>query len=513
MSDALSLGAASHSAHNHSGLRVPNERSGVNEGRLGTLYTRRHPLLDTGTALYYRDATMAQPNFKNRTLWTGDNLDVMRGLNSETVDLIYLDPPFNSNREYAAPIGSEAAGAAFKDTWTLSDVDLEWHGEIAEANPSLYRVIDAAREAHGKGMQSYLIMMAVRLLEMKRLLKPTGSIYLHCDPTASHYLKLLMDAVFGKDNFKNEITWQRTTGHSDAARYGSVHDEMLFYINGAKPTWNRQYQDYDETYIKSHYRFQDENGRRYRTDNLTATGLAGGGYQYEWNGVTKIWRCPPERMAELDKARRIRYTSKGTAEYIRYLDEMSGVPLQDVWTDIPPINSRAKERIGYPTQKPLALLERVIKASSNEDDVVLDPFAGCATTLVASEKLQRQWIGIDLSPKAKELIKVRMGKELGLFSLQAIYRDDVPRRTDQGKLPPYKTHKNTLFGRQAGHCAGCNGFFEIRNFTIDHIVAKSKGGTDHIDNLQLLCGACNSMKGTKSQAEFLAALKREGIRS
>ena len=456
---------------------------------------------------------MAQPNFKNRTLWTGDNLDIMRGLNSETVDLIYLDPPFNSNRNYAAPIGSEAAGAAFKDTWTLSDVDLAWHGEVAEANPPLYRVIDAAREAHGKGMQSYLIMMAVRLLEMKRLLKPTGSIYLHCDPTASHYLKLLMDAVFGKDNFKNQITWQRTSGHSDAARYGSVHDEMLFYTNGAKPTWNRQYQNYDETYIKSHYRFQDANGRRYRTDNLTATGLSGGGYQYEWNGVTKIWRCPPERMAELDKAGRIRYTSKGTAEYIRYLDEMPGVPLQDVWTDIPPINSRAKERIGYPTQKPIALLERIINASSNEDDVVLDPFAGCATALVAAEKLEREWLGIDLSPKAQELVKTRFEKELGLFSIGTVYRDDIPMRTDQGKLPPYKTHKQTLFGRQEGHCAGCNGFFEIRHFTIDHIVARSKGGTDHIDNLQLLCSACNSDKGTRTQEEFLAILKRKGIRS
>ena len=170
--------------------------------------------LSTG-AVVKCDTAMTKPNFKNRTLWTGDNLDIMRGLNSETVDLIYLDPPFNSNRDYSAPIGSEAAGAAFKDTWALSDVDLAWHGEIAEANPALYRVIDAAREAHGKGMQSYLIMMAVRLLEMHRLLKPTGSIYLHCDPTASHYLKLLMDSIFGSGSFKAEINWQRTSAHSD----------------------------------------------------------------------------------------------------------------------------------------------------------------------------------------------------------------------------------------------------------------------------------------------------------
>ena len=173
----------------------------------------------------------------------------------------------------------------------------------------------------------------------------------------------------------------------------------------------------------------------------------------------------------------------------------------------PPINSRAKERIGYPTQKPIALLERIINASSNEDDVVLDPFAGCATALVAAEKLEREWLGIDLSPKAQELVKTRFEKELGLFSIKTVYRDDVPMRTDQGKLPPYKTHKQMLFGRQEGHCAGCNGFFEIRNFTVDHIVAKSKGGTDHIENLQLLCGHCNSVKGTKTQEEFLAVLR------
>ena len=180
---------------------------------------------------------MAKPNFKNRTLWTGDNLDIMRGLNSETVDLIYLDPPFNSNQDYAAPIGSAAAGAAFKDTWTLSDVDLAWHGEIAEANPALYRVIDAARQAHGKGMQSYLVMMAVRLLELKRLLKPTGSIYLHCDPTASHYLKLLMDTVFGARNFKNEIVWAYRKWGMSPNRFMRNHDILLLYGNGEGSTF------------------------------------------------------------------------------------------------------------------------------------------------------------------------------------------------------------------------------------------------------------------------------------
>ena len=171
---------------------------------------------------------MAIPNWANRTLWTGDNLDIMRGMNSESVDLIYLDPPFNSNRDYAAPIGSEAAGAAFKDTWTLNDVDEAWHGEIADRDPTLYAIIDAAAHAHGKGMKSYLIMMAVRLMEMRRILKDTGSIYLHCDSTASHYLKTLMDAVFGAGRFRNEVVWQRNSSHNDATAFGRVGDRLLF---------------------------------------------------------------------------------------------------------------------------------------------------------------------------------------------------------------------------------------------------------------------------------------------
>ena len=196
--------------------------------------------------------------------------------------------------------------------------------------------------------------------------------------------------------------------------------------------------------------------------------------------------------------------------YKRYLDEMPGVPLQNDWTDIRP-TSKA-ESSGYPTQKPLALLERIIKASSNEGDVVLDPFCGCATAMVAAEKLGRQWVGIDLSPVAETQVKNRLEKEVRLWTGKVVVRTDTPRRTDVGDLPPYKTHKHTLFGRQEGLCAGCRVMFPYRNFTIDHKVAQSRGGTDHLDNLQLLCGACNSKKGARTHEQFIALLEREGVR-
>ena len=452
-----------------------------------------------------------QPNWANQTLWTGDNLDIMRGMNSESVDLIYLDPPFNSNRDYAAPIGSQAAGAAFKDTWTLSDVDLAWHGEIAEPEPALYAIIDAAGLAHGKGMKSYLIMMAVRLLEMKRLLKLTGSIYLHCDPTANHYLKMAMDCVFGNDNFRNDIVWQRTTAHNDSTRYGANTDTILFYTKSDRWSWHNQHQSYDEKY-QARFRRQDPDGRAWSDYDITAKGLSGGGYEYEYKGATSLWRVPLETMQRLDAGGRLHFTRTGGIRLKRYLDEMPGRPVQALWDDIPPINSQAKERTGYPTQKPLALLERIIRASSNVGDMVLDPFCGCATACVAAEKLGRRWVGIDISPNALIQINNRLRKELGLFSLTVSHRTDIPRRTDLGPIPPYRTQKHTLFGKFEGICQGCLISFPFRNLTIDHIIPVSRGGTDHLDNLQLLCGACNSAKGSGTNEEFLVKLRGMGLR-
>ena len=226
---------------------------------------------------------MAAPNFVDKTIWTGDNLDILRGINSECVDLIYLDPPFNSNRDYAAPVGSKAAGAAFKDTWHLSDLDVAWMGLIADEQPAMAHTLKAAGLAHGKGMQSYLTMMAVRLLEMRRVLKPTGSIYLHCDPTASHYLKMLMDSIFGQGNFRNEITWQRTGAHNDPQRYGAVSDRLVFYTKSDEWTWNIQHTPYSEAYVKQRYRYDDGDGRLHWRNTMTAAGP----------GPSRVFRSEP----------------------------------------------------------------------------------------------------------------------------------------------------------------------------------------------------------------------------
>ena len=348
------------------------------------------------------------------------------------------------------PIGSEAAGAAFKDSWTLDDVDIAWIGLIAEKEPCLPHVIDAAGIAHGKGMKAYLVMMAVRLLEMRRLLKPTGSIYLHCDPTASHYLKLVMDCVFGRGSFRSEIVWKRSSAHSDARQgrkqHGQVHDVLLFYVANGNWTWNQIYTAYDRKYVESMYRYVEEGtGRRYRLDNLTGPGgAANANPDYEVMGVTRFWRYSEEKMKRLIQEGRVVQTAPGRVPaYKRYLDEMPGVALQDIWSDIGSIGSRAKERVGYPTQKPLALLDRIIEASSNEGDVVLDPFCGCATTCVSAHALGRLWTGIDISSKAAELIVQRLQQDRkgqqGSWMTQAekvIHRTDIPRRTDVGKLPP-----------------------------------------------------------------------------
>ena len=490
-------------------------------------------------------------NWQNRTLWTGDNLDIMRGMNSASVDLIYLDPPFNSNRTYSAPIGSAAAGAAFKDTWTLSDLDVSWHGKIAHKAPALYRVIDTARYAHGEGMQSYLTMMAVRLLEMRRILKNTGSIYLHCDATASHYLKLVMDAVFGRDNFRNEIVWKRTSSKSGSRKFAVVHDVLLFYAASNKNTFNLVYGDHDPEYIRKFYRYEDKHGR-YRVGDLTAAEVRTGDSGQPWRGIDvtakgRHWGSPgtfpdhvekpanwdamktQEKLDFLDAAGLIHWPQRanGVPGFKRYLSTSPGAAMIGMVLDIPPLSAQAKERLGYPTQKPLALLERLIKASSNPDEVVFDPFCGCATACVAAEKLNRQWAGVDLSPLAAELVKSRLYEIFQLF-YNVEHREDVPKRADLSREEeqelldaskpeserPYNCtfNKEHLFGKQRGNCAFCRRFLEYGLFEVDHITPRSKGGGNELANLQLLCSECNRKKGTRSMYEFKEKRKNELLR-
>ena len=411
---------------------------------------------------------MSNSNWKNRTLWTGDNLHIMRGMNSESVDLIYLDPPFNSNTNYAAPIGSKAAGAAFKDTWTLNDVDEAWHGEIAESNQALYSIVATAGLSHGKGMKSYLIMMAVRLLEMRRILKNTGSIYLHCDHTASHYLKILMDLLFGKGNFRNEIVWCYTgPGSPNMRQFNRKHDTIFWYAKSDEWCFNA-----DDVRV----------GHHSKTKGNFKEGLRGSGFVADTYDLSERGKIPETWWPQI----------KGNGFAIAARQK--------------------RQYVGYPTQKPLALLDRIIKASSNVGDIILDPFCGCATACVAAERINREWVGIDLSPLAATLVNQRLRDEMGMF-FEIYHREDIPQRTDLGKLPNYKTHKHTLYGRQEGICNGCLIMFPFRNMTIDHIVPQVQGGTDHQENLQLLCSACNSKKGTRSQSEFIAVLQADGLRN
>ena len=347
-------------------------------------------------------------------LYFGDCLEVMReDIPDESVDLIYLDPPFNSKRLYNAFIGG-AQWVAFDDTWRWHEAVDDFHECAADVN--LAGTMEGLRLMLGEGPQlAYLSYMANRLRECRRVLKLTGSIYLHCDPTMSHYLKAVMDGIFGRRNFRNEIAWRRTFAHSDTKQgrrqYGRIRDVLLFYSTDSHWTWNPGYTPYDEGYIKRSYRhIEPDTGRRYQLTDLSGPGGAAKGNPfYEVLGVRRYWRYSKERMTKLIDEGRIVQSRPGTVpRYKRYLDEMPGVPLQDLWADIKPIASQAKERVGYPTQKPLALLERIIAASSNEGDVILDPFCGCGTAVHAAQNLGRRWIGVDICVNACKVIERRL---------------------------------------------------------------------------------------------------------
>ena len=364
---------------------------------------------------------------KNK-LYYDDNLDVLRRyVPAESVDLVYLDPRFNSRQDYnvlfAEKDSSKSSSQirAFKDTWEWN-IDAERaYTEMVEKSDRVADALRSFRTYLGRSdMLAYLSMMAPRLVELRRVMKETASIYLHCDPTASHYLKILMDAVFGPQCFLTEIVWKRSSAHNDGKQgrrqHGRIHDVILFYSKGADWKWIPQYTSYDQSYVDKSYRHVEEGtGRWYRLDNLTGPGgEAKGNPSYEVMGVTRHWRYSKEKMEQLIAEGRVIQTRPGgVPAFKRYFDEMDGVALQDIWTDIKPIGSQAQERLGYPTQKPEALLERILLSSSEKGDVVLDPFCGCGTTVQVAQKLKRNWIGIDITHLAISLIKQRLSDSFG----------------------------------------------------------------------------------------------------
>ncbi|MEM9424271.1 MAG: DNA methyltransferase, partial [Spirochaetota bacterium] len=399
------------------------------------------------------------------TLYTHDNLFILHGLNSNFVDLIYLDPPFNSKRMYSAPIGSKSAGASFKDIWTWSDIDAAYLDKLLNSYPALPDFITSIEYSHSKGMKAYITYMVQRLIEMKRILKDSGSIYLHCNPTAGHYLKTVMDMIFGKNNFRNEIIWCYTAPSAPKRDFPKKHDIILRYSKS------------------NDYLFYPENiGIAYSKETIARTARGAGEY-----GLYLTSREAKEK-------------------HKNRLNDYGKVP-EDYWIDIPRLQGNSRERTGYPTQKPLALLERIIKASSEEGDLVLDPFCGCATTCVAAQRLGRSWIGIDIEEKAAEVLLGRLQQTRDIRGDDFIRRSDIPRRTDIQEQPLTQNVKKKLFQDQRGRCNACDTPMKITDFETDYIIPKPKGGGDYYENYQLLCGNCKHIKGKQPMEYLLSKLR------
>jgi DNA modification methylase len=362
---------------------------------------------------------------ETNVLYYGDNLKILRNRDyfpNECIDLIYLDPPFNSKKNYnvlfkdTGGIESEAQIKAFDDTWHWTQTAQDTYIDIVENGPpNVGKLISALHDAIGNNdVMAYLVMMTARLIELHRVLKPTGSLYLHCDPTASHYLKIVLDQIFGPTNFRNEIVWKRTTSHGDwkqgAKHFGRIHDSILFYGKKENSIWNTQFLQFSDDQIRQQYNKIDSDGRRYRLVTPTAK-KPGGDTEYEWKGVKppkgRYWAYSRKNMQEMEEKGLLYYSNTGQPYIKYYLDERPGVAIQSIWSDIN-LSPTARERLNYQTQKPLELLERIINASSNEGDIVLDPFCGCGTAVVAAQKLNRKWIGIDITHLAINLMRTRL---------------------------------------------------------------------------------------------------------
>ena len=488
-------------------------------------------------------------NVPSRTLFIGDNLDVLRGFNSDSIDLIYLDPPFASRQ----PLASNFNVGVFNDSWAFDQAGFAALDEIEWRAPSVFDVIRNAEAIHGEAMAAYLTFMSVRLLEMERILKPYGSIYLHCDPHSSRFLHLAMDAIFGASQFISQIVWKRTSAHGGARKWGPIHDLILFYSGRKGHRWNRVFQDFPSEYWQKYYRYEDERGK-YQLVTLTSAGVRPGAAGSEWRGINpsdvgRHWAVPlrllqgeyPDRpdlkrltpqdkLELLEDAGLVHWPANGSIpRYKMYADMVKGFPIQDIITDILPIAGRSRERTGLPYQKPVALLERIIRASSTPGDIVLDPFCGSGATCIAAERLGRGWIGIDISPRVEEVLARRMEREL----------PEEPTWSEPGARvapvvmhePPVRTYieasmegandserveeiKQGLFESQGGRCNGCRYEMPLHGLRLDRSPPGTHGkGHSRQPQApwQLLCHYCIAVKAGQSMDYLELQLYRRGI--
>lgn len=440
-----------------------------------------------------------RPVVDTGVLYCDDNLSRLAALPAESVDLIYLDPPFFSNRVYEVIWGDEAEVRSFEDRWE-------------------------------GGIQHYIGWMRERAELLHRVLKPTGSFYLHCDPHASHYLKVMLDPIFGQSGFRSEIIWKRTSAHSSAKRWGPVHDTILYYGRGTKGlTWNEPRIDYEPEYLDKYYKFDDGDGRLYWRADLCAAGTRNGRSGVPWRGFDPAakgmhWKFTVEHLDELDTEGRIYWPTRGAGwpQYKRYREELKGKAVDDIWVDIDRINPKAAERLGYPTQKPESLLERIIRASSNPGDVVLDPFCGCGTTVAVAERLHREWIGIDISPTAIEIMRRRLIRQThGLCS--PIIVGTPTTIDDLHGLKPFEFQNwivNAVNGTQSPKQTGDMGIDGYWFFTRDPIQVKQSEhvGRNVVDNFETALRRAGNDTGyiiafsfTKGAREEVARARGDGL--
>ncbi|MEX2167421.1 MAG: DNA methyltransferase [Methyloceanibacter sp.] len=439
-------------------------------------------------------------------LYFGDNLWHLGEMSDESVDLIYLDPPFNSQAQYnvffRTPEGeaSEAQAEAFRDTWTWDDDTELAFDEIIRSGGAAVPVIDALRSyLKESDLMAYLVMMTSRLTHLHRVLRPTGTIYLHCDPTASHYLKLVMDGIFGPGRFRNEISWRRSQPKGHATRnFSNARDILLRYTKGDDWTFNPIFVEHDPEYVKGFYRHEDSDGRRYRLDNLANPNKNRPNLTYEFLGVRRVWRWTKERMEQAYRDGRVVQTRLGAVpQFKRYLDEMKGTLITNDWDDIEHLHGSDSEFLGYPTQKPLALLERIIAASSNPDQLVLDPFCGCGTTIEAAQNLERQWVGVDVTHYAISLIDNRLRASFPSLKINIEGRpEDLEAARALAENDPYQFQwwANWLVGvqnyreRKRGPDRGIDGiiFFPNTPHGVGRVVVSVKSGKLKADDIRAL---------------------------